>query len=86
MRGQDHSEHLAALAQLYGRPKPDAQALADALPALADALHAQLCALFVAPSVSGAQSLACCLEGARRHALQLAEAIRQEVPSGIGDR
>lgn len=86
MRGLDHSEHVSALARLYGRPKPDAQALADALPPLADGLHAQLCALFVAPSVSGAEALACSLEGARRHVLQLAEAIRREVPSGNSDR
>lgn len=76
----DAHAHAAALAQLYGRPQPDAQALADALPALADSMHAQLCALFVAPSVSGAEALACSLEGARRHVLHLAEAIRREVP------
>lgn len=82
----DAPSQVAALARLYGRPKPDAQALADALPTLADGLHAKLGALFVAPSVSSAEALACSLEGARRHVLQLAEAIRQEVPNGIGDR
>ena len=84
MSAPDHRAHVAALAQLYGSQRPDAQALADALPGLADGLHAQLCALFVAPSMSGADALACSLEGARRHLLQLAEAIRREVPNDGG--
>ncbi|PZO66277.1 MAG: hypothetical protein DI635_01300 [Pseudoxanthomonas suwonensis] len=80
----DHRAHVAALTQLYGCQRPGAQALADALPGLADATHAQLLALYVAPSASSAEQVACSLEDARRHVLQLAEAIRREVPNDGG--
>lgn len=84
MSALDHRAQIAALAALYGCQRPDAQTLADALPGLADGLHASLLALYVAPSASSAEQVACRLEGARRHVLQLAEAIRREVPNDGG--
>lgn len=79
----DAHAQVAALTTLYGRAKPDAQSLADALPALADGLHAQLCALYVAPSASSAEQVACSLEGTRRHVLLLADTVRSEAGADL---
>lgn len=69
------ADHVAAMGRLYG---PDAHELARQLPDLADSIHAQLCALYVAPSESGAEDMARNLHGLRAHVLRLADAIRRE--------
>lgn len=76
----DAHAHVAALAALYGHRQADAQELANDLPALGDEIHARLSALHRAPNADDAERLAVGLEGAQRHMLQLAEAIRREVP------
>lgn len=61
---------------------PDAEALRCQLPDLADGLHAQLLAFYVAPSAPAAETLAANLDGARRHVLRTAEAFVREVADG----
>lgn len=76
---------IEALRALYRGTDAEAFAtLRSQLPDLGDGLQAQMQALHNAPSEAACELLARNLEGARRHVLRLAEAIRAEVKHGGG--
>lgn len=71
------SDHVAALAALYGRH--DAETMRRQLPELADRLHAQLCELAQRPTPDGAERLAQNLGRVVQHVLRLREVLMREV-------
>lgn len=73
MTPADH--HVAAQAALYG---PRAADLRSQLTDVGDGLAAAFSTLHQDPHPASAELLAIRLEGARRHVLQLAEAIRRK--------
>lgn len=67
-----------AVEAMRGLYSPTADELARVLPDLADGLHGQLCELAARPTRDKAEGLAANLDGARRHALRMAEALDRE--------
>ena len=74
--------YVDVLRALYGLPELDFEALRKGLPDVGDGLQAKLQQLHDHPSEARAEILLHHLEGARRHVLRFAEAIREEVADG----
>ena len=69
------TQAAAAYAALYA---PSAETLRNALPDIAEGLHAQLLELHARPSADAAERVAANLDAARRECMRYCEAMRRE--------
>lgn len=70
---------MHAMQQLYGQPS---SALLKHLPDVAERLHAQILELVRCPTPERAERLATEMDGARRHVIQVRQAMQREAAGG----